>query len=97
MHCVTNVKDKYFISYSQILSCRHSDRKSLNSTNSDLETGLAMATNTLCSVCSISKLFTSVAIMQLYEDGHLRLDDTIGDLLPEYNIEQQYEPNEPNK
>jgi len=58
---------------------------------SNPETGLAMASNTICSVCSISKLFTSVAIMQLYEDGLLRLDDKIEDLLPEYNVEQQYE------
>ncbi|TVR37581.1 MAG: class A beta-lactamase-related serine hydrolase [Balneolaceae bacterium] len=58
---------------------------------SNPETGLAMATNTICSVCSISKLFTSVAIMNLYEDGLLRLDDEIGDLLPGYNLEQQFE------
>jgi len=55
------------------------------------ETGLAMSVNTICSVCSISKLFTSVAIMKLYEDGLLRLDDKIADLLPEYNLTQQYE------
>jgi len=51
----------------------------------------AMATNTICSVCSISKLFTSVAIMNLYEEEKLRLDDEIQDLLPEYNLQQQYE------
>lgn len=52
---------------------------------------LPMATNTICSVCSISKLFTSVAIMNLYEDGQLRLDDEIQDILPEYNLNQQFE------
>lgn len=52
---------------------------------------LPMATNTICSVCSISKLFTSIAIMNLYEEGKLRLDDEIQDLLPEYDVEQQYE------
>ena len=28
-----------------------------------------METNTICSVCSISKLFTSISVMNLYEDG----------------------------
>jgi CubicO group peptidase (beta-lactamase class C family) len=55
------------------------------------ETGLEMSTNTICSICSISKLFTSVAIMNLYEDGALRLDDEIQDILPEYNLNQQYD------
>lgn len=52
---------------------------------------LPMAANTICSVCSISKLFTSVAIMNLYEEGKLRLDDEIQDLMPGYNLGQQYE------
>ena len=51
---------------------------------------LPMAANTICSVCSISKLFTSVAIMNLYEDGKLRMDDEVQDLLPAYNLEQKY-------
>ena len=55
------------------------------------EENLPMASNTICSVCSISKLFTSVAIMNLYEDGKLRLDDEVQDLLPAYNLEQKYE------
>jgi CubicO group peptidase (beta-lactamase class C family) len=46
--------------------------------------------STLFSICSISKLFTSVAIMKLYEDGKLRLDDDIHDLLPKYNLKQKY-------
>jgi len=46
--------------------------------------------STICSICSISKLFTSVAIMKLYDEGKLRLDDKISDLLPWYNLEQKY-------
>ena len=49
-----------------------------------------MKSSTLFSICSISKLFTSVAIMKLYDDGKLRLDDHIDDLLPWYNLEQQF-------
>jgi len=53
--------------------------------------GLEMQTNTICSVCSISKLFTSISIMNLYEDGKLRLDDRLDQFLPGYDLEQQFE------
>lgn len=46
--------------------------------------------STICSICSISKLFTSVAIMRLYDEGKLRLDDQVKDLLPHYNLKQKY-------
>lgn len=51
---------------------------------------LAMSTETLCSICSISKLFTAVAIMKLYDEGKLRLDDPISALLPSYDLQQQF-------
>jgi len=53
--------------------------------------GVKMEPNTICSVCSISKLFTSVSIMNLYEEGKLRLDDRLEDVMPGYNLEQQFE------
>lgn len=37
---------------------------------------------TIYSICSISKLFTSVALMQLWEAGHVRLDEPITTYLP---------------
>ncbi|HMC02461.1 MAG TPA: serine hydrolase domain-containing protein, partial [Flavobacteriaceae bacterium] len=46
--------------------------------------------STLCSICSVSKLFTAVAIMKLYDEGKIRLDDNIEDILPWYNLKQQY-------
>ncbi len=46
--------------------------------------------STLFSICSISKLFTSVAIMKLFDEGKLRLDDSVNELLPWYNLEQKY-------
>ncbi len=58
--------------------------------NANKEQNLAMTTETLCSICSISKLFTSVAIMKLYDEGKLRLDDPIQDLLPFYDLTQQF-------
>lgn len=57
---------------------------------SNIETGVKTESSTLYSICSISKLFTSVAIMKLYDEGKLRLDDKVSDLLPWYNLEQKY-------
>ena len=45
---------------------------------------------TIYSICSISKLFTSIAIMQLRDAGKLRLDDKVADVLPWFNLKQQY-------
>jgi len=45
---------------------------------------------TIYSICSISKLFTSIAIMQLRDAGKLRLDDRVADVLPWFNLKQQY-------
>jgi CubicO group peptidase (beta-lactamase class C family) len=56
----------------------------------NIDENIKAKVKTLCSICSISKLFTSVAIMKLYDEGKLRLDDNIKDILPWYNIEQQY-------
>src|SRR5271169_1824436 len=43
---------------------------------------VAATPQTIYSICSISKLFTSVALMQLYEQGKVRLDDPITTYLP---------------
>lgn len=56
----------------------------------NIEKNIKAESSTLCSICSISKLFTSVAIMKLYDEGKLRLDDRISDLLPTYKLEQKY-------
>jgi CubicO group peptidase (beta-lactamase class C family) len=40
-------------------------------------------TNTTCiMLASVSKVFTGIALMQLYEDGHFQLDDDINNYLP---------------
>lgn len=57
---------------------------------SNREKNLEAQVSTICSICSISKLFTSVAIMKLYDEGKLRLDDRVDDLLPAYKLEQKY-------
>ena len=41
---------------------------------------------TIYSICSISKLFTSIAVMQLRDQGRLRLDDPISQYLPWFKL-----------
>ncbi len=46
--------------------------------------------NTICSICSISKTFTAVAIMKLVDEGKVGLDDKVKDILTFYNIDQKF-------
>ncbi len=62
---------------------------------SNVEEAVKTQAETLCSICSISKLFTSVAIMILYEQGDLRLDDKVEDLLPGFKVQQQFPGSSP--
>jgi len=43
----------------------------------DLASARAATADTLYSICSVSKLFTSVAVMQLRDEGKLSLDDPL--------------------
>lgn len=45
---------------------------------------------TIYSICSISKLFTSVSVMQLRDQGKLRLDDPVEKHLPWFDIKDKY-------
>jgi CubicO group peptidase (beta-lactamase class C family) len=51
--------------------------------------------DTIYGICSISKLFTGIAAMQLRDQGRMRLDDPVDKLLPWYNLEQAYEDSPP--
>jgi CubicO group peptidase (beta-lactamase class C family) len=57
----------------------------------DPETGAPATAETAYSICSISKLFTSIGVMQLRDQGLLRLDDRVADLLAWYDIQEPYE------
>ncbi len=54
------------------------------------ESGDPATPATMYSICSISKLFTSIGVMQLRDEGKLRLDDRVSALLPWYNLEQAF-------
>jgi len=49
----------------------------------DLEAGLPMEKDTICRIYSMSKIVTSVAALALLEEARFKLDDPIGDYLPE--------------
>src|SRR5687768_12751829 len=48
----------------------------------DIENEVPATTKTVYRIGSITKQFTSAAIMRLVDDGKLSLDDTLGKLLP---------------
>lgn len=52
----------------------------------DPATGRAATADTLYSICSVSKLFTSVAVMQLRDQGRLALEDPIAKHLPWFTM-----------
>ncbi len=59
------------------------------------ESGEPATPQTLYSICSISKLFTSVAVMQLRDRGLLRLADPVSEHLPWFSVEQSHEGSPP--
>jgi CubicO group peptidase (beta-lactamase class C family) len=54
----------------------------------DKDRKIAAHSDTIYGICSISKLFTSVAVMQLWETGKLSLDEDIGKLMPSFDIQR---------
>ena len=61
----------------------------------DIDEGRPATSSTLYSICSISKLFTSIAVMKLRDEGHLDLRDPIQKHLSFYDLEQEYDESTP--
>jgi len=59
------------------------------------EKGLAAAPDTIYSICSNSKLFTAIAVLQLRDAGKLRLDDPLSEHLEWFDIEDAHPDDEP--
>jgi CubicO group peptidase (beta-lactamase class C family) len=57
----------------------------------DLSSGLAATPHTLYAIASVTKSFTSIAVMQLMEQGKLKLEDPINVHIP-YSLESDGEP-----
>jgi CubicO group peptidase (beta-lactamase class C family) len=58
-------------------------------------TGRPAAADTIYSICSNSKLFTSIGVMQLRDAGRLRLDDRLSQYLEWFDIEDAHPGDEP--
>lgn len=56
----------------------------------NLEQNRSANTSTICSICSITKSFTAVAIMKLIDEGKLNLDDKVKDILPFFEVNQKF-------
>ena len=63
--------------------------------HADVETNRVMATNTRFRMASHSKLFTATAIMQLREEGKLRLDDPVVEYLPWFTYQSASDDDPP--
>ncbi len=61
----------------------------------DPEAGRSAAVDTLYSICSISKLFTSIAVMQLRDRGMVTLDEPISTYLDWFTLEDVHPDDEP--
>ena len=61
----------------------------------DVENKLDVNENTMFRLGSVSKIFVSLAILKLQEDGKLNLKDKISDLIPEINIENPWKDKHP--
>lgn len=57
---------------------------------SNIEEGIQSTINTSSNIGSVSKVFTATAIMKLIEDGKLKLNDKLKDILPENQIKQSF-------
>ncbi len=60
----------------------------------NVEQEKSIATDTVFRIGSISKTFTAIALMQLWEQGKFQLDDPVNEYLKSYKI-QQRDPNAP--
>ena len=56
----------------------------------DIEEGRPARADTIYGICSISKLFTGIATLQLRDRGAYDLDDPIDQLLPWFNLKQAH-------
>jgi CubicO group peptidase (beta-lactamase class C family) len=58
--------------------------------HADLESERAAEADTIYGICSISKLFTGIAVMQLRDQGKFSLEDPVSNLLPWFRLQQSY-------
>lgn len=57
----------------------------------EMDEPIAMQEDTIFDMASISKLYTAVGVMHLWDQGYFELDDPVADYLPEYDTEEKGE------
>ena len=62
----------------------------------DREAGLPMTEDTVCRIFSMTRAVSSLAFLTLIETGKVRLDDEVGDYLPELRKMEVLDPEDPN-
>ena len=60
----------------------------------NVETETPATPETIYSICSISKLFTAIGVMQLREDGKLNLDDPVSKHIPWFKLQNMSQDGE---
>lgn len=55
----------------------------------EMDDPVDMQTDTIFDMASISKLFTAVAVMQLWDQGYFELDDPVSDYISEYDTTEK--------
>ena len=61
----------------------------------NIENNVDANENTMFRIGSTSKMFVSLAVLKLQEEGHLNLHDRVRDLVPEIEFENQWEDTNP--
>ena len=56
----------------------------------DIEGQEPATADTIYGICSISKLFTGIAVMQLRDQGKVHLNDPVSELLPWFNLDKSH-------
>jgi len=91
---ITEHLDRNYIQSGKIAGCqtlvaRHGHVAYFGSLGcADSERGKPMQDDTIFRIYSMSKPITSVALMQLYEQGHFQLNDPVSRVLPEWKDQQ---------
>lgn len=63
--------------------------------NSGTSEDKSVSENTIFRIASISKMFVALAILKLQEEGLLKLEDRIKDIVPEVEFENPWEETDP--
>ncbi|MBN1294882.1 MAG: beta-lactamase family protein [Candidatus Latescibacteria bacterium] len=82
---IQNYVDTNRISGAVTLVARHGKTAHIKATGlMDIESGKPMQTNAIFRIASMTKAFTSVAAMMLYEEGCFLLTDPVSEYIPEF-------------